>query len=232
MGREKQMTRAAFQPRLDVLAKPQRLLWQELAATPRRFVLYGGTAIALRLGHRQSADFDFFSTDPFVPSDLIEKIPYLRAATMQQSSENTLTCMVDRGGSVQVAFFGGVKLNRVEDPEVPAGGPPVASLLDLAATKVKVLLDRASAKDYLDLDALLSAGIALPKALAAARAVYGETYNPALSLKALTFFDEGDLHTLRPELRQRLTRAARAVDYTKLPFLEFRRGLLATDDQR
>ncbi|WP_373321508.1 nucleotidyl transferase AbiEii/AbiGii toxin family protein [Rivihabitans pingtungensis] len=28
------------------------------------FVLYGGTAIALRLGHRESVDFDFFSDRP------------------------------------------------------------------------------------------------------------------------------------------------------------------------
>jgi hypothetical protein len=28
------------------------------------FVLYGGAAIALRLGHRQSVDFDFFSSRP------------------------------------------------------------------------------------------------------------------------------------------------------------------------
>jgi hypothetical protein len=28
------------------------------------FVLYGGTAIALRLGHRSSVDFDFFTADP------------------------------------------------------------------------------------------------------------------------------------------------------------------------
>ena len=39
-------------PRLDALPPPQRRLWTELRATPRRFVLYGGTAIALRLAPR------------------------------------------------------------------------------------------------------------------------------------------------------------------------------------
>jgi hypothetical protein len=33
-------------------------------ATPDHFTLYEGTALALRLGHRQSVDFDFFSRTP------------------------------------------------------------------------------------------------------------------------------------------------------------------------
>jgi hypothetical protein len=57
-----------FAPRLDILPEPQRKLWPELAAVPRRFVLYGGTAIVLRLGHRASVDFDFFSSIPFTPA--------------------------------------------------------------------------------------------------------------------------------------------------------------------
>lgn len=48
-----------FQPRLDILPPAQRALWDELGGLPHGFVLYGGTALALRLGHRQSIDFDF-----------------------------------------------------------------------------------------------------------------------------------------------------------------------------
>lgn len=56
-----------FRPKLDILPAGQRSIWQQLAATPAEFVLYGGTALALRLGHRQSVDFDFFSTRAFHP---------------------------------------------------------------------------------------------------------------------------------------------------------------------
>jgi hypothetical protein len=52
-----------FRPRLDALPAPQRALWPELAEVPRRYVLYGGTALALRLAHRPSVDFDFFAHD-------------------------------------------------------------------------------------------------------------------------------------------------------------------------
>jgi len=50
-----------FTPNLSILPPPQLRLWSELDATPEAFTLYGGTALALRLGHRTSVDFDFFS---------------------------------------------------------------------------------------------------------------------------------------------------------------------------
>ncbi len=62
-----------FDPRLDVLPAAQRRLWDELGDTPPEFVLYGGTALALRLGHRKSADFDFFGAKPFDPGELLER---------------------------------------------------------------------------------------------------------------------------------------------------------------
>jgi hypothetical protein len=54
-----------FEPRLDVLPPSQVALWPDLRAVRESFVLYGGTALALRLGHRASVDFDFFSFYPF-----------------------------------------------------------------------------------------------------------------------------------------------------------------------
>jgi hypothetical protein len=56
-----------FKPNLSVLPEPQRQLWAELRNTPKTLVLYGGTALALRLGHRQLEDFDFFSNTSFHP---------------------------------------------------------------------------------------------------------------------------------------------------------------------
>src|SRR6185295_15501668 len=50
-----------FDARLDILPAAQREIWPNLSPAPGlSFVLYGGTAIALFLGHRQSVDFDFF----------------------------------------------------------------------------------------------------------------------------------------------------------------------------
>jgi hypothetical protein len=209
--------RDMFTPRLEVLPAPQRRLWDEIVETPRDFVLYGGTALALRLGHRSSEDFDFFSNRPFAPDALQREISYLIGAETSQSQANTLTVIVDRSGPVKVSFFGGLKLNRVEDPE-PVSGKEirVASLVDVGATKMVTIQQRAQAKDYLDILALAEAGVSLSAALAAAAAVYGPTFNGVLSLKALTYFADGDLPTLSAAVQTKLRNLANEVDFRKI----------------
>ncbi|MDR3700614.1 MAG: nucleotidyl transferase AbiEii/AbiGii toxin family protein [Candidatus Sulfopaludibacter sp.] len=91
----------------------------------------------------------------------------------------------------------------------------VASLLDLAGTKMAVVQKRAEVKDYLDVDALLRHGVDLPAALTAGRVVYGRRFNPVITLKALSFFD--DVPALPGEVRERLRAAVAAVDLSRLP---------------
>ena len=87
----------AFSPRLDVLPEPQRRLWPELRSIPAGFVLYGGTGLALWLGHRSSADFDFFSSDRLDPQALF-KLPFLVDSEVLREEGDALTVTVDRGG--------------------------------------------------------------------------------------------------------------------------------------
>src|SRR5579864_5060508 len=118
-------------PKLEILPRAQRRLWDELRQTPKSFVLYGGTALALRLGHRQSEDFDFFSNKPFQPNSLRDRIPYLKNAEMTQFQDNTLTAIVDRNGPVKLSFFGSLGIKRVQDPDVvQENGIQIASMLD------------------------------------------------------------------------------------------------------
>ncbi len=212
-------------PRLDILPVSQRVLWRDLAAIPPDFVLYGGTALALRLGHRTSEDFDFFSNQSFQPDALERRISFLAGSTRLQSSPNTLVSLVDRNGPVKVSFFGGLTLRRVQDPEkLEDPGLAVASLLDLAATKVKAVQDRAEAKDYIDISRILEEGIDLSRALGAAVSVYGKAFNPLLSLKALSYFADGDLSSLSDAVRSRLTEAVRKVDPDQIPEIQPRPG--------
>lgn len=62
--------------RLDILPAPQRRLWPELSAVPAHFVIYGGTALTLRLGHRVSPDFYFFSNESFDPDRLAPRFAF------------------------------------------------------------------------------------------------------------------------------------------------------------
>eukprot|EP01037_Dinobryon_pediforme_P006627 gene6627-6695_t len=208
-----------FDPRLDVLPAPQLRLWPELAQVPPEFVLYGGTAIALHLGHRQSIDFDFFGDRDFDSVHLVPSIPFLADAIVTQREPNTLGCTVDRNGEIKLSFFGLPRLRRLEPPLVARdNGLRIAALPDLAATKMSVVQMRAELKDYLDIDAILQDGrIGLPAALAAAGAVYGSQFNPLSTLKALTFFDDGNVRALAADSRARLIAAVAAVDLDKLP---------------
>lgn len=207
-----------FKPNLTVLSHRQLQLWPELDATPEHFTLYGGTALALRLGHRASVDFDLFSNQPFDPDDLAAAVPYLKGAERVQVAPNTLKCRIKRDGPVLVSFFGGLGLGQAAPRDQVEGKRfYVASLLDIAGTKVVVVQKRAEAKDYLDIDALIQHGIDLPVALASGRIVYGRSFNPMITLKALSFFD--DLPTLPVEVRRRLSAAVDAVDPARLPAL-------------
>ncbi len=208
----------AFTPDLKPLPPAQLSLWPDLVSTPRIFTLYGGTALALRPGHRSSVDFDFFSNATFDPARLLSDIPYLANSEIVQAAPNTLTCRVTRGGPVLVSFFGSLGLGKAAPPEV-ASGPdlPVASLLDIGGTNAAVVQKRAETKDYLDIDALIRNGVSLAELLAAGKVVYGGQFNPLITLKALSYFD--DLPNLPADVKARLTDAVKSVDVNRLPFL-------------
>jgi hypothetical protein len=210
---------SVFEPKLSVLPEQQRRLWPELSAVPDIFVLCGGTAIALQLAHRASLDFDFLGDREFDPDELYTQIPFLGQSRTLQKSASTLKCAVDRGGPVQLSFFGVPRIRFTRPPLVASDNNlKVASLIDLAGMKAAVVQKRPEAKDYLDLDAIIHLGsIDLATALSVARAIYGRTFNPELTLKSLAYFDDGNLDTLPGIVRDRLVAAVRAVDLNELP---------------
>jgi hypothetical protein len=206
-----------FKPRMDVLPAAQQRLWPQLSpAAGLGFVLYGGTAIALRLGHRPSVDFDFFCEQPLDRDAIKEAFPFVARSTPLQDEKNTWTLLAPFADSerehVKISFFGTIGFGRVGEPDFTEDGVlQVASFDDLMATKVKVVLQRAEAKDYRDVAAMVIAGVSLPRGLAAARLMFGPNFQPSESLKALAYFDDGDLKTLTPGERISLVQAVKAV---------------------
>lgn len=208
-----------FTLRTDALPDSQRRLWPHLApAASLGFVLYGGTAIALREGHRASIDFDFFPGRPLDRAALASALPFTVTSTTLQETADTLTVMTRDAvvGEVKVSFFALPDFGRVGQPERTDDGVLlVASRDDLLATKLETILQRAESKDYRDIAALLRAGANLAHGLGGARALFGRTFQPAEALKALVYFRDGDLATL--PLEDRTLLVARATAVGKLP---------------
>lgn len=176
------------------------------------FVLYGGTAVSLHLGHRRSVDFDFFHDRPLHAASVRKALPFLAAAQTLQQQRDTLVVSIGRRDPVKVGFFGGLHFGRIGDPLLTADGvAEIASLEDLLAHKLKVILQRAEKKDYEDIAAMLRAGISLSRGLAGASILFGRSFQPAESLKALTWFKDGDLARLSRPHRAALIAAAAAV---------------------
>jgi len=199
----------SFEPKTEILPKAQQEIWPLLSPAPKlSFVLYGGTAVALYLGHRISVDFDFFRAEPLDKTDIEASFAFMRDAETIQEDQNSLVVIAPmRSGLVKVSFFGGVTIGRINEPlQTTDGTLLVASLEDILATKLKAIMDRAEAKDYRDISVMLSAGVSLEKALGAFAKMYDK--DPGLPLRAMGFFKDGDLASL-PKSDQEILRKAR-----------------------
>lgn len=192
---------------LEVLPSVQRALWDSrIQAGFPGWVLYGGTALALRLGHRESVDFDFFSSQPIEP--LVFKEENALHGEVLQVGRNTLTILHQ---GVKLSFFGGLTLNVISPPDT-IGTCRVASLDDLAACKLAALVNGVELRDYLDIAALLQTGISLAHMLGCANAVYRGEFPITACLKSLAWFDAPELADLPESHRQLLEKAAIQVD--------------------
>ena len=136
-----------FRPRLDVLPAAQRRLWPAPADVPEPFVLYGGTALALRLAHRASVDFDFFAAEA-LDADRLLALPFAGGADVRQRQPDTLTLSLRTiRPAVKVSFSGRIDIGRVGHPERADDGVlQVASMLEGRRLSVADRPKRSSAR--------------------------------------------------------------------------------------
>jgi hypothetical protein len=153
-----------------------------------RFVLAGGTSLALRLGHRLSVDLDFFSEEELLPDLLVGE---LRAAHLEpevlQLAPGILSVVVK---GVKVSFFH-YPYPFVDAPQ-PYEGLRVASVLDVAAMSLVTIAQSSARRDFVDLYVILQQ---TPFRTVAARAVqrYGAGFiEPVVIGKGLTWFEDAD----------------------------------------
>ena len=211
-----------FPTRLDILPAGQRKLWPLLSPLKEMgYCLYGGTALALRYGHRPSVDFDFFSDRPLDKNGLANSLSWLSTATVLRNDPGTFVLLASSPRSkraVKVSFFGDLTFGRVGTPELTSDRVALAaSARDLMATKLKALFDRVEPRDYLDIAEMLRKKVSLPQGLADARVLFGNLFSPAECMRILCWFDEPGLASLPEPVKRTLTKEVKAAWDKPLP---------------
>jgi len=222
VSRASRLARFTYLPTLDpqvgILPRAQTALWPLLGDIPEPFVLYGGTGLALRLGHRTSADFDFFSAASFVPTDLLDELGWLGRVTINDAAPNNL--VITTASDVNLSFFGEMRLSSVAEPAmVEENGVVIASIFDLAGTKARTILDRSEWKDYFDIATLLRNGHTIPEIAGYALTVFEPMFEfpVAVFLRSLAWFGDGTASDLPDDMKLELERAAADAAHEDIP---------------
>lgn len=163
-------------------------LIKKLQADPllESFVLVGGTALALHLGHRLSIDIDLFSQTDFDASILLEHLEQSYSFSLQFQHQNTLKGIID-------GVF--VDLLTHPYPQIESthheNGIRLMSVQDIAAMKVNAIAGNGTrVKDFIDLY-FLSKSFNFNEILDFYKRKYANR-NTFHALKSLTYFDEID----------------------------------------
>ncbi|MDE3091970.1 MAG: nucleotidyl transferase AbiEii/AbiGii toxin family protein, partial [Chloroflexota bacterium] len=113
------------------------------------FYLGGGTALALRLGHRISQDLDLFANIENLTDDLrrsiVAELRHEHAVTILQDSPLGLVIEVD--GLAMSYFTYGYPLLAPTDS---VSGIEIAGLMDVGLMKLDALMGRGMRKDFYD----------------------------------------------------------------------------------
>jgi len=134
-----------------------------------RFYLAGGTALALRLGHRRSADLDFFSVTDEVHQkarrEILDALAPLTPQTLEEVDGNLLLRVSD----LHVGFFS-YSYSLLEQTD-SVEGIAVASVVDIGMMKLDALIGRGSRKDFYDVY-VIAQRVLIPNLLALGRVKY------------------------------------------------------------
>jgi len=116
-----------------------------------RYYLAGGTALALRIGHRQSVDLDYFTAHPIDTPSLKEKLQehFGTRTRVTFEEKNTLWVSID---SVKVSFIS--RFDKLLDPAEKEDVFSLAGLRDITVMKLGAICGREEYKDYFDLACL------------------------------------------------------------------------------
>jgi Nucleotidyl transferase AbiEii toxin, Type IV TA system len=159
-------------------------------AAHRGFYLAGGTAVALRLGHRRSLDLDWFTGDPLADPQALAGILRQEGVPLRVLSTDAGTLHVEVDG-VRLSFLE-YRYPLLRPTELWSEfGCRLAAVDDLSCMKLSALAGRGARKDFLDVWALARAGPDLPAMLDAYRRKFAVD-DVGHVIMSLTYFDDAD----------------------------------------
>lgn len=149
------------------------------------FYLVGGTALALRIGHRISVDLDLFSPHPFDQQRMAGAFTQLIHHQLVGESTNTLNLEVD-GIKVDLIAYQYPLVGDVTKEDTIR----LASLQDIACMKLSAISSRGARRDFYDLYFLLDT-FTMPEILEFYKVKY-TTRDIFHVAKSLLFFDDAE----------------------------------------
>jgi len=174
--------------RFDILDETRRQLLDQLIPLTNDFVLAGGTALALQIGHRKSFDFDFFSLND-IPNGLLEKFAQfvnVESVAIDNHQELTLFCK----DHIKVTLLN-YPFASIYQPFVIDKGLRIFPYKEIAIQKAYTIGRRGEYRDYFDLFTLLQKpDINLSQIIQDANHKYQNLFNAKLFLEQLIYFDD------------------------------------------
>lgn len=183
---------ALLKPHWETIAPVMREVLNFIGTCPfaARFYLAGGTALALRLGHRRSVDLDFFSETDDVMQRTRQEIIHAFLPLMPQVIENTEGNLLLEVQRMHVGFFGYsyALVSSIDAVENIA----LAGVADIGLMKLDALISRGSRKDFYDLY-FVAREIPIPELLKLGQQKYPYARDfEVLALEGLTFFENAE----------------------------------------
>lgn len=191
----------------NILDPNQQKLWPRLSQLSDHWSLWDDTALALHLGHRQCPGFHFKSSQLLHLDRMIKQTPFLQEFHVESMSWDSVRFTENDHGPVVMTFISRPGMHPFHPPRRAGNGLAIASVSDLAVEKISRFgHEPVGVEDYLDVAALLRAGMPLALMIRLAKGKYGERFHEANALIHLGRVGVGI--DLAPETALLLVRAA------------------------
>ncbi len=172
----------------DILSEKQQKLLPLISNFSSDFLLVGGTAIALFLGHRESIDFDLFSNKKFNNSDIIKKIKENHEIDQVVVDKLDEFTAIIEGVKITFLYYP-YRISAINNFENIIKTPDI---LTLGAMKAYALGRRAKWKDYVDIYFITRKHTALEKIIEKAKEIFKNDFSEKNFRVQLSYFTDID----------------------------------------